>query len=54
MIHYLTIERDAADQVRLTNNDGGDNCAHDGIRSVELTMEQHFGIKATTIRAGGL
>ncbi len=45
MIHYLTISRDSGEPTRLTNNDGSEACAHDGIQSVELTVEQHYGIR---------
>jgi len=42
MIHYLTVSREAAGPMRLSNNDGSDGCSHDGIRAVELTVEQHW------------
>lgn len=44
MIHHLTIAREQGELLRLSNNDGNDGCAHDGIRAVELTVEQHYGI----------
>lgn len=45
MIHYLNIHRDNGQATRLSNNDGQDNCPHDGVRDVELTLEQHYGLR---------
>jgi len=44
MIYYLNIVRDDGDTELIADNDANDS-PHDRIRSVEMTLEQHYGIR---------
>jgi hypothetical protein len=46
MIHYLTVKQRAGDDVVLKNNDGTEKFEQDdGVTSIEVTAEQHYGIR---------